>query len=153
MKPQALRQWRVNDYAPAIARHAGAGGIGPCLADEVAIDFPSVGEAVERMRVAFGDDDVLAPVCAAIMLSAGQAGRGAALPLEVPIRRTCIACGGRGETWQEACARCEGSGYALVRHTVTISVPPGVADGECFTFSLAHPHGPRTRVELRVLVT
>jgi hypothetical protein len=154
MKPQALRQqWRVNDHGPAIARSSSLASAPSCLADEIAIDFPSVGEAVARMRIAFGDDEQGAPLRTEILLSAGQAGRGVAVPLEVPVRHTCGDCGGRGETWGEPCGLCLGSGYALVRHQLTVSVPPGVTHGEQFSFSLAHPRGPRTRIELRVAVT
>jgi hypothetical protein len=153
MKPQALRQWRVNDHGPAIARSSAETSSPSCLADEIAIDFPSVGEAIARMRVAFGEDDRIAPQRTEILLSAGQAGRGAAVPLEVAVRRTCDECGGRGETWQDPCVRCLGSGYAIVHHQLTVSVPPGVANGDRFSFSLAHPRGPRTRIELRVSVT
>lgn len=153
MKSQAIRQWRVNDHGPAIVRSSAQAVTPSCLADEVAIDFPSVGEAVVRMRVAFGDDEPEIPLRTEILLSQRQAGRGAAVPLEVSVRCTCGECGGRGETWGDACARCLGSGYALVRHQLTVSVPAGVAHGDRFSFSLAHPRGPRTRVELRVAVT
>lgn len=153
MKPSVVRQWRVNDHGPAIARASGLAAVPSCLADEVAIDFPSVGEAVERMSVAFADDASRAPLRTEILLSPGQAGRGAAVPLEVPVRRTCGDCGGRGETWSEPCATCLGSGDAYVPHLLTVSVPAGVADGDRFSFSVTHPRGPRTRVELRVAVT
>ncbi len=124
------------------------------FADEVAIDFPSMCGAVERMRHAFLEsdhpDDRLR---AEITLSRVQAGAGAAIPLEVPLRSTCRGCGGRGEVWGETCGRCEGTGHALHRQWLTVSVPPGVADGDRFSFSVTPQRGPRTRVEVRVAVT
>ena len=51
-----------------------------------------------------------AALSAAIQLSPREARHGATVPLEVPVRCTCRACGGRGETWTEPCGRCDGSG-------------------------------------------
>ena len=152
MRPPLLRHWRIDDPGPFIARPALVDGARACLGDEVAIDFPSVAETIARLSRAFGDD-VADPVRADIRLSAGQALRGAAVPIDVPVRRTCRACGGRGETWGDPCAACVGSGHAQARQQVTVLVPAGVADGEQFGFSLAHPRGPHTRVAVHVTVT
>jgi hypothetical protein len=152
MRPLLLRHWRLDDHGPSIARPAAIDEERVWLADEVAIDFPSVARAVARMQSAFGDAPA-EPLRAEIALSAGQAGRGAAVPIEVPVRRTCTDWGGRGETWGDPCPRCSGSGHAFVRQHVTVSVPAGVPDGALFSFSLAHPRGPRTRVDVRVTVT
>ena len=123
-----------------------------CFADEVIIDFPSVAPAVDRMRSAFLADERAAVLSAAIRLSRREAREGATLPLEVPVRCTCHDCGGRGETWTEPCARCQGSGTELRHHQVQIAVPAGVLDGACFHFTVTPRHHPPTRVELRVLV-
>jgi hypothetical protein len=120
------------------------------FADEVAIDFPSVSEAVERMQVAFIERDDSERLRAEITVSRVDAGRGITVPLEVPVRWTCGHCGGRGEVWGEACDRCDGHGHAF---RLTVSVPAGVADGDRFHFSVTPARGPRTRVELRVAVT
>jgi DnaJ-class molecular chaperone len=131
------------------------GGARDCsFADEVAIDFPSMGGAVERMRHAFVESDQADDrLSAEITLSRCQAGAGAAIPLEVPVRFTCRGCGGRGEVWGDACGRCAGTGHALHRQWFTVSVPPGVADGDRFSFSVTPLRGPRTRVDVRVAVT
>jgi hypothetical protein len=122
--------------------------------DEVAIDFPALGDAVERMRHAFIEPDVtIDRLRAEIHLSRHQAGAGAAVPLEVPVRSVCAGCGGRGEVWGESCQPCEGSGDAFHRRMLTVSVPAGVVHGARFSFSLAPPRGPRTRVDVRVAVT
>lgn len=123
-----------------------------CFADEVAIDFPSVAPAVDRMRSAFVADERAAALSAAIRLSRREARAGAMVPLEVPVRCTCHDCGGRGETWAEPCVRCQGSGMELRRHQLQVAVPAGVLDGTCFNFTVSPRYNPPTRVELRVLV-
>jgi hypothetical protein len=130
-----------------------------CFADEIAIDFPSVGLVVDRMRAAFlgeraGDnvvnvDDV---VKQELLLSTREAYGGLVVPVDVPIRGTCARCGGRGETWNEPCASCSGSGLALFHHRVRISVPPGVADGSRVRFRLSSLHAASVRVEVRIAV-
>lgn len=148
-------KWRVEDAWIAVERSPGTDReIDRSFDDEIAIDFPAVSGKVERMRLAFVESDI--PVdhhSAEITLSRYQAGNGAAVPLEVPMRWTCGGCGGRGEVWGDRCERCSGSGHALRRRMLTVSVPPGVADGARFSFSVSPPRGPRTRVELRVAVT
>lgn len=128
-------------------------GFAHSFADEVAIDFPSVSEAVERMQVAFIERDDCERLRAEITVSRHDAGRGVAVPLDVPVRWTCRHCGGRGEVWGDACVSCDGHGHALQRRRLTVSVPAGVADGDRFRFSVTPARGPRTRVELRVAVT
>jgi hypothetical protein len=147
--------WRVDDswiaveQWPSLERE-----IDRSFDDEVAIDFPAVGDKVERMRHAFVEPDASVDrLRAEITLSRHQAGAGAAVPLVVTMRWTCRDCGGRGEVWGDACAGCAGSGHALRRRRVTVSVPPGVAHGARFSFSVSPPRGPRTRVEIRVAVT
>jgi DnaJ-class molecular chaperone len=89
---------------------------------------------------------------AEVKLSARQAYTGASVPLDVPLRATCALCGGRGETWTEACRACDGSGESLVRHQVTLSVPARVPDGSCFRFSITAPQALPTHIEIRVAI-
>jgi hypothetical protein len=149
------QRWRLNEAWIAVERTPPLGGAREgSFADEVAIDFPSICGPVERMCHAFLESDRAEDrLCAEITLSRGQAGSGAAVPLEVPIRCTCRGCGGRGEVWGDACEGCEGTGHALHRQRLTVSVPPGVADGDRFSFSVTPQRGPCTRVEVRVAVT
>lgn len=131
------------------------GGAAPhadCFADEVVIDFPSVAQAVEKMRHAFVETDGGTAVRARVRLSARQAAEGVTLLLDVPVRNTCHQCGGRGETWAEPCVPCGGTGTGLRRHHVDVTVPAGVADGTRFRFTVAARHDPPTRVELLVAV-
>jgi hypothetical protein len=124
-----------------------------CFADEIAIDFPSVGHVVERIRDAFlGEAADAGLVTAEVSLSSREALGGRIVPVEVPIRGACTACGGRGETWTERCAACRGTGDALFHHLVRVTVPPGVANGACFRFRVTSPHAPAVRVEVRVAV-
>lgn len=127
-----------------------------CFADEIAIDFPSVGRCVERARDRFlgerpdgNDADVL---CAEVSLSKFEASRGLVVPIDVPVRTTCAHCGGRGETWTEPCGLCDGSGAANMCYPVRVTVPPGVADGARFRFRLTSPDTRVVRVELRIAV-
>ncbi|HEY6893891.1 MAG TPA: hypothetical protein VI258_06975 [Rhodanobacteraceae bacterium] len=124
-----------------------------CFADEIAIDFPSVGHVVERMRDAFLGERVEGDlVSAEVSLSPREACDGRVVAVEVPIRATCADCGGRGETWTEPCPGCSGSGESLFYHPVHVSVPPGVADGARFRFRVNSPDAPAVRVEVRVIV-
>ena len=66
------------------------------LADEVAIDFPSLDEAVERMRDAFlaplDERDDRPELSAELRLSAHEAFDGVTVPLDVPVRKLCGFC-------------------------------------------------------------
>ena len=123
-----------------------------CFADEIAIDFPSVKPAVERMRDAFlgeRDEDL---VRVDVSLSPRDAMDGRVVPLQLPVRVTCPHCGGRGETWTEPCSCCGGAGDAQVSQHVRVSVPPGVADGACVRFRITSPDRLSVRVEVRIAV-
>jgi len=89
---------------------------------------------------------------AEVSLSPREAIAGHVVPLEVPVRSTCSRCGGRGESWTERCHVCCGTGDAEFRHTVRVSVPPGVADGARFRFRLTSPDSSSVRVEVRIAV-
>jgi hypothetical protein len=122
-----------------------------CFADEIAIDFPSVGAVVERMRDAFfGDDEPGDCIATELAISPDEAARGITLPFDVPMRTTCRHCGGRGERWNDPCDACCTSGESLVHHTVSMTVPAGVADGARFRFRVSSPHAAPVRVEVRV---
>jgi hypothetical protein len=125
-----------------------------CFADEIAIDFPSVDHAVERMRDAFVREDSAVDVLAAeLQLSTREARLGLTVPLDVPMPHACPTCSGRGGTWRERCDRCSGTGEWLYHHHVRVSLPPGVADGARFRFRVTSPHADASvRVEVRVAV-
>jgi hypothetical protein len=128
-----------------------------CFADEIAIDFPSVEPAVERMRDAFlgerpgdGADGV---VRREVLVSRREAWDGLVVPIEVPLRGLCRHCGGRGGTWSEPCADCHGTGTRLEAHCVRVTLPPGVADGARIRFRVSSPGADSVRVEIRITIT
>ncbi len=124
-----------------------------CFADEIAIDFPSVGPLAERERRTFlGEPSGIDTLKAEVRLSRRDAWTGTVVPLEVPFRGTCLCCGGRGETWTEPCAACRGTGDSLVHHPISLSVPPRIADGARLRFRVSVPHAAPVRVEVRVAV-
>ena len=124
-----------------------------CFADEVAIDFPSVGPVVERICEAFlGEPAADEMLAAELRLSTVEARRGLVVPLDVPMRGTCQTCGGRGETWTEPCDPCCGTGESRFHHPVRVSVPAGVADGARLRFRVTLPHAAPVRVEVRVAI-
>ena len=124
-----------------------------CFADEIAIDFPSAGRVIERMRDAFLDEapphDVFEME---LPLSPREAFAGLTTPLIVPIRSACPSCGGRGESWAEPCVRCAGSGEALFYHTVSVAVPPRIGDGATFRFRVTSPLTGSVRVSVRISI-
>jgi hypothetical protein len=121
-------------------------------ADELAIDFPSIAPAVERIRASMVTEDEELPLRAEVRISPREAFDGITLPLDVPVRSACPLCGGRGETWMEPCRACAGTGDSLFHHRVRLSVPPGVSDGACFRFRVSSPLAVATRVEVHVAV-
>jgi DnaJ-class molecular chaperone len=121
------------------------------LADEVAIDFPSVSSVLDRMRDSFfGARE--AALSAEIIVSPQEAFWGALVPLHVPLRKTCVRCGGRGEVWDEWCAACCGVGEISAAHEMRLRVPAGVREGATFRFSVAPKGAPQTSVEVRITI-
>jgi hypothetical protein len=121
--------------------------------DDVVVDFPSVRRIVERMRASFfgGVEPDADALCGDLHLTARQARLGGRIPVDVPVRRVCDVCGGRGEVWDEPCVSCGGAGSGLLLRKVEVDVPSGVRHGESIVFSVATPHA-ATRVHLRVSV-
>lgn len=73
---------------------------------------------------------------------------------------TCPNCRGRGRVVTERCPACRGSGRSAVKRTVTVKIPPGVADGTIFRVHgegepppvEASANGAGTRGDLHVVV-
>jgi hypothetical protein len=124
-----------------------------CFADEIAIDFPSVGRVVERIREDFlGETPRDGVLTAELRLSQREASDGLVVPLAVPVRGMCPDCGGRGESWTEPCDPCRGTGDSLFHHAVRLAVPAGVSDGATLRFRINSPHAESVRVEVRVAI-
>jgi molecular chaperone DnaJ len=134
------------------SRASGPYGRPDWLADEIAIDFPSVASLLDRMRHAFFGAVPLVSLSAEIAVSPHEAFFGTTVPLGIPLRRTCARCGGRGETWDEWCLACGGEGQVAARHDMQLRVPAGVREGERFRFSIMPPGAPATIVEVRVSI-
>lgn len=145
---------RRQSYDHALRWREGATPTGRAdwFSDEVAIDFPSVASVLDRMRSSFFGDAPPVGLNAEIVLTAQEAFWGTTVPLDVPLRRTCTRCGGRGETWQEWCASCGGGGDIAATHELKLRVPAGVREGATFRFSIMHPGAPNTFVEVRVSI-
>lgn len=124
-------------------------------ADEVPEAFPSMRALVDRMRLAFfgGADPAATAWWAEVRLTAGQARRGGRVWVEVPVRRVCDSCGGRGESWAEPCPRCGGHGDGVRLQSVDVAIPPGVRDGTWLAFDLEVPKAAPVGVRVRVTVT
>jgi DnaJ-class molecular chaperone len=122
------------------------------LADEIAIDFPSVANVVDRIRDSFFGGARAAALSAEIIVSPQEAFRGALVPLRVPLRRTCPRCGGRGEVWSEWCPACGGDGEIAAAHEMRLRVPAGVREGDRFRFSVSARGTPLTFVEVRITI-
>jgi molecular chaperone DnaJ len=128
------------------------GGRADWLADEIAIDFPSVASVLDRMRHSFFGPSPDAVLCAEIALTPQEAFWGTTVPLDVPLRRTCPRCGGRGEIWDEWCAACAGGGEVAARHEMRLRIPAGVPEGARFRFSVTPRGAPATLIEVRVSI-
>ena len=122
------------------------------FSDEIAIDFPSVSSVLDSMRDAFFTSEPSITLIAEMVLSAREAFDGATVPFDVPLRRTCGRCGGRGEVWTEWCAACGGLGEVTTAHSVRVLVPPRVREGATFRFSVTPPGSPSTVVEVRISI-
>jgi DnaJ-class molecular chaperone len=150
---------RRKSYDAALPRGSGGGRgdwrisvVNDPLHDEVAIDFPSVANVLDRMRHAFFGAGPAVTLAAEIVLTPREAFYGVSVPLDVPLRRTCPRCGGRGETWAEWCLTCGGLGEVAAPHEMLVRVPAGAREGSMFRFSVLAPGGPPTVVEVRVSI-
>jgi molecular chaperone DnaJ len=122
------------------------------LRDEIAIDFPSISSVLDRMRDAFFGTTAGAGLSAEIELTPEEAFWGTSVPLDIPLKRTCPACGGRGEVWQQWCSECRGDGDVPIFHPLRLRVPAGVRPGTRFRFSVMPPGSAPTLVEVRISV-
>jgi hypothetical protein len=123
-----------------------------CLADEVHVDFPSVLTVLDRMRQSFFGDTPRPDAGPDIVVTPQEAFWGAVVRLDVPVRRTCASCGGRGEVWNDWCADCAGVGDCAARQAVRLRVPPGVIDGSRIRFRVAAAGSRPTVVDAQIKI-
>jgi hypothetical protein len=143
-----------DDALPTSAQgHATLSLMRTCFADEIAIDFPSIAPAVDRVCETFAaSDEAAVPLETEVALTPRQASAGAIVPIELGLNGLCAGCGGRGESWAEVCEHCAGTGECARTHHFRLALPPGVADGARFRFVVAPPSARATRVEVTVSV-
>lgn len=123
------------------------------LRDEVALDFPSVREAIDQARRDFADVEGPGVAMAVdLVLTPLEARRSARVPLRLDLPAVCEPCGGRGEVWDESCAGCAGAGTAIVTRYVVVRVPANSIQGTVLRYRLALPYGPRVRLDVRLAV-
>jgi molecular chaperone DnaJ len=127
-------------------------GRGDWMADEVAIDFPSVSSVLDGMRHSFFGELTPVRLAAEVELTPEEAFWGALVPFQIPLRGTCPECGGRGEAWEEWCAACAGTGEIVEDHPLRLRIPAGVRPGARFRFSVMPPGALPTTVEVRIAV-
>jgi hypothetical protein len=122
-------------------------------ADDVSVDFPSMASLVDRMQAAFfAGERGAPPVGAEVQLTERHAVSGGRVAVEVPVRRSCRRCAGRGEISDQACAACGGTGDREVLELVHVFVPAGVRDGTRFRLRVRATEAAHTAVDLIVRV-
>ena len=146
---------RRYDQTEGARAYRGSDSPGRVLAStEVPVAFPSMMSVVPRMLASFFGASGEAPAThvAQVELTPKEAHEGTRVPLEVSFKPTCPVCGGRGESWAESCAVCNGTGSGQFSQQLHVRVPPGVRHGTCLTFSVTPPFAGETEVELRIAV-
>ena len=104
------------------------------------------------MRHSFFGASSFEDLSAEIVLTRLEAIEGTTIPIGIPVRQTCLRCGGRGETWQEWCGLCGGCGDVQAFHDVELRVPAGVRAGERFRIAVMPPGAPLTRVDVLISI-
>ena len=137
-------------YHPDISGDELSVSVADCLADEVHRDFPSVLNVLDRMRHSFFGGAVAAGEGPEVVVTAHEAFWGAIVPLDVPVRRTCTGCGGRGEIWSDWCGDCGGVGDVDDRQAVNLRIPAGVRDGSRIRFRVAAPGTRPALIDARI---
>ena len=137
-------------YHPDISGDELSVSVADCLADEVHRDFPSVLNVLDRMRHSFFGGVARPGDGPDIVVTPHEAFWGAIVPLDVPVRRTCGRCGGRGEVWTDWCGDCGGVGDLDARQAVHLRIPAGVRDGSRIRFRVAAPGSRPTLIDARI---
>jgi DnaJ-like protein len=139
-------------YHPDISGDELSVSAADCLADEVNVDFPSVLTVLDRMRQSFFGAAASVEDGPDVVVTPREAFWGATIPLDVPVRRTCPSCGGRGEVWNEWCAVCAGIGDQPARQAVNLRIPAGVQHGRRVRFRVVVPGVRQTVVNARIVI-
>jgi hypothetical protein len=134
-----------------------------CLADETAIDFPTLLRLADGARRVFASEVTEADIAghggagevfaATVHVSGRAAVAGSVVACELMLRDICGSCGGRGESWSDPCSRCASTGYVVVRRRVRLAVPAGVRDGAVYRLRLTRANQSSAKVDVRVVVS
>ena len=139
-------------YHPDISGDELSVSAADCLADEVAVDFPSVLTVLDRMRPSFFGGAARIEPGPDVEVTPQEAFWGATVPLDVPVRRTCTNCGGRGEIWGEWCRPCAGIGDQASVQAVNLRIPAGIHHGARIRFRVAVPGIRHAIVNARIVI-
>lgn len=139
-------------YHPDISGEEFPVCLADCLGDDVNVDFPSVLTVLDRMRHSFFGDGPRPSSGPDVVVTPREAFWGATVPLEVPVRRTCEHCGGRGEVWNDWCAACAGVGDQPACQAVYLRVPAGVQEGSRIRFRVAAACSRPTLIDARIVI-
>jgi DnaJ-class molecular chaperone len=140
-------------YHPDISGDELSVTVADCLADEVDVDFPSVLTVLDRIRHSFFGRHAARPDAGFdIVVTPQEAFWGATVPLDVPVRRTCASCGGRGEVWNDWCVDCGGVGDRPSGQAVNLRIPAGVQEGTRIRFRVLGSGVRRALVDARIVI-
>lgn len=139
-------------YHPDISGEEPVVSVADCLNDEVHRDFPSVLTVLDRMRHSFFNDRPRSETDREVVVTPEEAFWGAVIPVDVPVRRICDSCGGRGEVWGEWCAACGGVGDRPASQAVNLRIPARVRDGARVRFRVSAPAIVHTRLDARIVI-
>lgn len=73
-----------------------------------------------------------------VAISAAEARQGGQFRLNVPIRRRCPSCRGRGNVRLRRCPHCRGRGEIAEKYPVKVTFPAGISDNHVSRVSLRH---------------
>jgi len=121
--------------------------------DEVCIDFPSIGDIVERMFSDFfsGYEHDLT-ISSEVTLTCHEACDGVRVPLDLSINCCCRNCGGRGEIWMDDCVSCKGTGLGTIKRLVSVIVPAGARNGTKLHCGIKLPDGQTIPVNVDIMI-
>ncbi|MFZ7127940.1 MAG: DnaJ domain-containing protein [Desulfobacterales bacterium] len=87
-----------------------------------------------------------------IVLSEAEAASGGTYHIRLALPSLCPHCGGRRGSAFYRCATCGGRGFAYERQRFTLTLPPGLRDGQIHSFAVQPPGVPAVRIHLSMCI-